>query len=1242
MEQLQAGYFLEAVIGMYTDNDMKLKGLMNKLSFFDVDFTHNTTPIAIDEKVENTARLGLNILSRGLPTFSTIEIENLFAKIFLKTKKISDEKNIRYDFKSTHSYFDDLKDTIFKALHTIDPRLGKDDMVVPDNTWENLQGGFERDFVQLVVPGFTKEYAVQLFHFARPFNSLIGTKDTEKQEGVDFSLELPYLINNKRGMVIEIDGTVHRNVNQRKIDVVRDEKLENNNWGKTLRITTEEGFQEISTHIRPLLEFLDNEYYKTLSLNYDFPLYEDEKGFDALELALSPLAIGRIKAVLLRTLQKGMLDINAKKWEIAVIERDVPCGFAAIRDFKYFFRHLLSLFGGIQMPKIEVEVFHSPEFLFSKLNAAYLNDIKTISEFDVEKQYDLIIDISVLQNSNSKHQIKSDKQNVVVVRSALSRLVSRNIQLIDKDTFAPIFNDKGVENPDVKKSLVYVLKNTLRKNTFFDSQLKLIDRLVKGQNLLAIQPSNSGKTLSYQFASILCGKPVLAVVAEKVLALDQQKKLLQKSIDVSYGSNHLSSEYHDFVYVLPASLRNASFVSAISNRFAMIVFDEAHCISEWSHDFRSELSGIGSVIAQLNETPPQLIAFTSTASHDVVKNICTELNITKKETLRLTAFDRPELAYNIIKVETYLPDSKAGKDVILSLTASQKQITAQNILQKSTKQHKVEIVNMNMPSSVGELVQLAGKGGRDGEKSNFNILFSKISNLDKKEQKPSDNINYQQAFEKIQDKFQGRDKEIRIINELLEQISFPEKCEADLLEKQLFNHFSKKIELNFYPEGFPYNLHLHIDQQHFGEIYYPGAKITYDENYPDEKFSGEIVNHVIKYLENNCPENELPLKWLSAVNKTRNRPGIAALLQNSVIGENRNASIDFRNDAIEQIVEILKHSDIEAATRDVLNLYHSNKDFDKFYDALKKLYFGIKPEIDENIVNRIEFLYNSVRTEKETLVALHRLYLAGIIDNYSVDYANEKISIKLIRQETKYYYNHLENWFNQFVSVNKTAEYIQKIRKAGDFFFALVQITVDFIYNEVEKKHRKSLYDVYRICAKGVSTQLPKKYNTEIKDFISLYFDACYANRTISPSLYRDTKNLTLFNYKIVLKYITTVGYNRDNWQHLQASCRKLLRKKAKNYVFVLLEAYTDLLLNSQNVDKVCNAIDRIIDSFVVMRRIEKLSADQHIKYLKLFFEKIFNQDSLIKPHVEPLATAKIHNHWLSVFKAKFLEGYGK
>ena len=288
-----------------------------------------------------------------------------------------------------------IAQTLFNALHLIEPRLNAISAAASyKESWEKLGSRFEEDFIHKDLSLAAGDFWIQLFEQQREFEEM-----PEKLQKVDYVLEFPYLIDNKKGLWIEVDGEIHDSEPQKSIDIQRNNFANFNHWLPVWRIKTED-FNMIHRQIVPLQKLMQHDYFRRLSQNYRQTLTNTEIGLDALQILLSPVAIARIHKILIYSLLQGFLHLEHRVWRIAIIEQDIPCGHLAIESFKVLCQKIFALESeNRNLPDIRLTVITTRKYEYAKLNK---NISKSFIVEYVEKPFesqpfDLLIDMSVLQ-----------------------------------------------------------------------------------------------------------------------------------------------------------------------------------------------------------------------------------------------------------------------------------------------------------------------------------------------------------------------------------------------------------------------------------------------------------------------------------------------------------------------------------------------------------------------------------------------------------------------------------------------------------------------------------------------------------------------------------------------------------------------------------------------------------------------------------------------------------------------------
>jgi len=332
---------------------------------------------------------------------------------------------------------------------------------------------------------------------------------------------------------------------------------------------------------------------------------------------------------------------------------------------------------------------------------------------------------------------------------------------------------------------------TLKKNlsryfgydTFKDGQEKIINAALTGEDVLGIMPTGGGKSLCYQLPAIqmegltLVISPLISLMKDQVDALGEMgisSTFLNSSLDdKTYESRMegIRANKYKLLYIAPERLSAYSFIELAQQlNISMVAVDEAHCISQWGHDFRPSYQAIPSFIESLSPRPV-VAAYTATATVKVIQEI-KELLKLKNPVESIIEFDRPNLLYNVVKIGdkfSYVRDAinknyQNQSGIIYCATRK----TVEGLTQKlnaqgfsaaayhggmgselrQNNQHdfihdKINImvatnafgmginkpdvrfiIHYNMPQNMEAYYQEAGRGGRDGEVSHCTILYS--------------------------------------------------------------------------------------------------------------------------------------------------------------------------------------------------------------------------------------------------------------------------------------------------------------------------------------------------------------------------------------------------------------------------------------------------------------------------------------------------------------------------------------
>jgi len=1407
MIQLQAGYRLDCVKDILKQNfnQIELRGLLVKLSYFDVEIS-STAKFDNMAGYEQILSVAYNLISRGLPTRSSLWLESQILQTLNLTEldsRLLEIGTIQQNLKIE----DPLKHMLFRALHIIDPELkGSAISRAKMKDFKDLGSQFEEDFLYEQLPKYASPYWVQLLESQREVENVLrysatlddevekylnGTIKTFKEQRLDFSCEFPYEINGRRGFVVEIDGSQHEKQPQSWLDEDRDYAIEKALWGRPIRITTRD-WSNIGTKINNIRQLEERSYFNLIKQNFNAPLYDQSDGLIALQLTLIPFAVARIQKTILHLFFEGKLNIDAKQLNIAIIERDIPCGSLAIEDLQQWLNALFKLKGAeYQLPVINVYVEGDKRFASTKL--------QSISNIEKLNNFDLLIDISVLQRSGLS-RIVSDihADTKVLIRSAHSvnsERVFKSADLISYKSFgrSDDKNDKFIEDQQQVAVLETFVQMIFRKTGFRPGQIEIINRALQGKSVIGLLPTGSGKSLTYQLASLLQPGMVIIIDPIKSLMKDQYESLLKNGIDGAlFINSSLNRVQKDiaiqkikhakviFSFVSPERLQDDSFRSSLletqninEHYFSYCIIDEAHCVSEWGHDFRTSYLRLGENLRNhcfaSKDQPAPFFALTATASYDVLSDIQRELGILEEEAVvRLQSLDRPELQFKIIEVSADLKpgdnnvwDTKkllgsakqsALIDVINDIpdyfeVFSQETINgprnknilipnfdAQTFYQQSGRDNNAGlifcpnrkwyfgaidiankimenfvnlkigtyfasdedkirdaendknqslfvnnkldalvatkafgmgidkpnirfVIHFNYPSSIESYYQEVGRGGRDRKLALGIILFNRQKVLKKrkfadfngdagqngKKENSEESVDKDILLGFHEKNFKGINKEKRLLAELLTEIKFPFISFTKYIEGCIWTELKVEVELRpmVYNDGWT-KLYINPD---YGNIDLDD-KLTFYSGMVPKPDAPKIVAFIRDLIIKEKPADLPTYSWITQFIEAASQPGIEKrLLELQNFGDSTQITIPFSNNAIEKIAQLLSQNGFPFSDRMVNDAQNYCKNSEEFIKNLGKQHKKGKVKgdflIPETIKPAIEKLFKEIRNDGDTFKAVYRLSIIGVVDDYTVDYNAQIITVSVTKRPKGYYTDQLKKYMLRYNSPEDTDLKIDKLpfSKGNTEIQKCLRALIQFIYGETAIQRQQAIDAMEDACIIG----LDKNGNDAFKAYIDMYMNSKYARPQYLPA---DTNKGLKEDYSIVEKYMNLVGEEKgqvNNFKHLRGAATNLLVGNPKNFVFMLLNSFSVILIEKENNDFIKDALMKFVEGFKRMHEQKEEGVNSIKSKVDSFKQKIGKYDQEAIKKIESAECAlylSLHTVWLRNFNNKFIEEY--
>jgi len=341
---------------------------------------------------------------------------------------------------------------------------------------------------------------------------------------------------------------------------------------------------------------------------------------------------------------------------------------------------------------------------------------------------------------------------------------------------SPSAQDKQYDSPEE------VLKALFGYDSFRAGQKEVIDSILAGRDAFAVMPTGAGKSVCYQVPAMLLSGITIVISPLISLMQDQVKSLNEAGVSAAFINSSLSEHayfetvrkarqgVYKIIYVAPERLVTEGFLDLAENvKISMVTVDEAHCISQWGQDFRPSYMKIVEFVKMLKERPV-ISAFTATATETVREDIICTLGLQNPYFL-VTGFDRENLFFQVDKPknkEQYILDyisEHSGESGIIYCSTRKNVESVYDLLSSkgisvgkyhagmsTTERKKMQddfvfdytsivvatnafgmgidksnvrfVIHYNMPQSMENYYQEAGRAGRDGLDSKCILLFS--------------------------------------------------------------------------------------------------------------------------------------------------------------------------------------------------------------------------------------------------------------------------------------------------------------------------------------------------------------------------------------------------------------------------------------------------------------------------------------------------------------------------------------
>ena len=968
------------------------------------------------------------------------------------------------------------------------------------------------------------------------------------------------------------------------------------------------------------------------------PTIASQKVLDAIsskDRVKSLNAVARIQKTFAEAIISDRLDLKKDTWEILVIEDDTAVAKLALNDFAELYHHIVAMtqdYSDMTLPTINI---HSKK------------------EAKTEVTYDAIIDISIDQICNPEEVIFL-KYNAIndcyfIVRSSKTVYAERFLYTTERIKYKPLVEKDTHGNfhniEEVCEHLRYFLNLIFRKEDFRPGQLPILSRALQLKSVIGLLPTGGGKSLTYQLAAMLQPGVTLVVDPLKGLMKDQYDGLRKTGIDcISFINGDIAGNERtkreqtltgsriQIMFLSPERLSIYSFREVLRSMresdvyFAYGVIDEVHCVSEWGHDFRLAYLHLGRNLfnyvlpkeVEGEENHISLFGLTATASFDVLADVERELSgsnaftLEDDATVRYENTNRLELQYYVYPVDASAAPNTWGVgeikenlllDAINDATEKIKEIQDEDSV-KAIRKHFLERENISEAGKVAEInctdiltevdeewysvadTKTAGivfcprAGNNNNQNSFVTLSVPLVANKLQNNGVDSNRISTYKGGDdtSCQDDFLAGRTNLMVATKafgmgidksnirLTVHMNFPGSLESFVQEagragrdKKMalatIMYADKKFQIQ--------NIRTRLIEWHSAD--YDVNKYFYDCNFLGEQFELYVMDYLLRNLKVVVSNEE----FHDVKDPTQKEwKGILTLITRF-----QNGTTHYQNGTTFTYY-LYPQSTI---VLDQLNQELIKNNLPVFITPTAVGPFG-----------KIDFM---IAIQK----AIYRMCVIGLIDDFTVKYANKAIEffrITTICQDESCYYDYLRLYYRKYYSEDRVDIMIDEVKQMAvndGVIMACLKHLTSFIYRSIADKRARGILDMEQFCNMAINSGKDwKETNEDLKDFIYYYFNSKYAREGFvtydssvskeTPFSLKDDTNYDIHSeseisdFGLVKKYMRVVDPDIvnndaqvDNIKHLHGAVRLIRRATAEmNPVLNLLNIFCILFLGQQ------------------------------------------------------------------------------
>lgn len=736
-----------------------------------------------------------------------------------------------------------------------------------------------------------------------------------------------------------------------------------------------------------------------------------------------------------------------------------------------------------------------------------------------------------------------------------------------------------------QKILEFFLEYLFGYNKFRQGQYDAVCRLLTQKDSIIILPTGAGKSIIYQLASFLVPgiivviSPLVSLIQDQIMNLESRRGINNALAIVSAVTAdefkareeavfQMEHNVLSLLYISPERLAIPSFRDnvkkmMIHNQVYAVSIDEAHCVSEWGHDFRPAYLNIGRTsrkLFQKNGRVPVLAALTGTASDAVLKDIQRNLGIADPDALVLPySFDRKELHFRVYQCESRDKDIKIA-DIIKNKLPEFFGITFEEFMRRNGSNTKAGIIFTPLAASK-----------RPGKYDAASIQMRLMDML------PETSIAA--YFSRVPDGYSEEDWKVTI---------------AETAKRFKENELNLLVATKAFGMG--------IDKENIRYIIHDGIPSSFEQYYQEAGRAGRASQK-----ENGNADAECIL-LLSAGNEAHNME----LLDPSL------TLMEFTD-------KFHKYKKMNGYERDDLNaiLYFHTESYKGInYECMfangildllshKKFNSGQQEKLFMTAFDKNNNKDNKNRLTKAWLQAMVRFSILGIIQDYTYDYNNTFILVLgSLEQESiiKHYLDYVSYISDNSQGRRKSEnQKIIKIQESGiNFAKAAVRILIEYIYDNIEKSRRRAIREMYTTAKKAAELPIGEQDKFFRQRILTYFSYEGVKKNDLQKILSSENSGVHILPeiFPLPKKSDTFDKKNQQSSREIHIAAGRMLESRPDHPGLLLVQAMAEIIMGDYSVEFVARDVTAAIryadERYSIPRKI-LFPVLQHVLKLALY-----------------------------------------